>query len=61
VGSAVTVSQYVSAFRHQRSPDQLQIQALTEKLKADPLGRTLEKWKSGKLGKRETSRKRNPD
>jgi len=34
MGSAVAVSQYVSAFRHQRSPDQLQIQALTEKLKA---------------------------
>jgi len=34
MGSAVAVSQYVSAFRHQRSPEQLQIQALTEKLKA---------------------------
>jgi len=32
MGSAVAVSQYVSAFRHQRSPDQLQIHALTEKL-----------------------------
>jgi len=34
MGSAVAVRQYVSAFRHLRSPDQLLIQALTEKLKA---------------------------
>lgn len=34
MGSAVALSQYVSAYRHGRSPDQSLIEALTEKLKA---------------------------
>jgi len=34
MGTAVAVSQYVSAFRHHRAPDQSLIQRLTEKLKA---------------------------